>query len=117
MGKISNASFMGKSDEQYRFEVYSWDTVFKQGLGGIYVYAKRYKLDDGSFTLDPVYIGEKADLSLLMGIHPKQKCIQDNSANCKCIYQIPDEERRLWVLQDLLASYEPLCNDPSDYKS
>ncbi len=109
--KISNALFKGDSGEQYRFEIFQLQTVFAEGVGGIYAYAKRYKLPDGNFTIDPIYIGEIDDFLTVVGYHPKQKCMEQYGYNCKCIYKVYDDKRREYVCQDLLDYYEPPCND------
>lgn len=111
MGKISNALFNGESGEQYRFEVYTMDTVFRTGLPGVFVIAHRYKLPEGHFTLDPIYVGEREDLSLLTGLLPNQRCIQQHKANVKCIFRKADEDRREYIKEDILDFYDPPCND------
>lgn len=108
MAKISNALFKGGSGEQYRFEVYTLDTVFRSGVGGIYVFARRYKLGEG-FTLDPIYINIKDDFSTLVGYHPKQTCIEQQGGNCKCIYTTDDDDRKEYIMADLLDFYQPPC--------
>ena len=109
--KISTASFYGGSGDGYKFEVYNWDASFRQGLGAVYVIAQRYKLQNGKYTILPVYIAETADISTLMGFfHPKQSCFEKHAANCKCIYLSRDPERREWIVEDLLEEYDTSCN-------
>jgi len=111
MNKLSTTSLLGASGESYKFDVYSSETLFRQGLSGVYLIAKRYKLDDGKFTLDPIYIGELADLSTLFGFHKRQNCFQRHGANCKCIYVCNDAELRKEIVEDLVEKHEPFCND------
>ncbi len=111
MNKLSTTTLMGVSGESYKFDIYSSETMFRQGLGGVYLIAKRYKLEDGKFTLDPIYIGELADLSMLFGFHKKQSCFQKYGANCKCIYVCGDSGERKEIVEDLIEKHEPYCND------
>lgn len=111
MNKLSTTTLKGASGETYKFDVYSWETMFRQGLGGVYFIAKRYKLADGKFTLDPIYIAELADLSTLFGFHRKQDCFRRHGANCKCIYICSDPDLRQEIVDDLVEENEPFCND------
>lgn len=111
MGKLSKTFLKGASGQQYRFDIYTWDTMFRQGLAGVYFIARRYKLSDGSFTLDPIYISERDDLSTLFGFHMKQNCFEKYGANVKCIYLSQDEARRKAIAKDLIEEHEPYCND------
>lgn len=111
MAKLSTTTLKGASGETYKFDVYSWETIFRHGLAGVYFIAKRYKLGDGQFTLDPIYIGELADLSVLFGFHKKQSCFQKHGANCRCIYVCSDSEQRKEIVEDLIEENEPYCND------
>lgn len=86
------------------------DTVFRANLPGVFVIASRYKLPEGHFTLDPIYVGEKEDLSLVTGFLPNQRCIQKHNANVKCIFRKADEEARHWIMEDILLYYDPPCN-------
>lgn len=111
MSKISTASFRGGSGTRYPFEVYNWDIFFREGLTGVYCIARRYKLEDGSFTLDPIYIGESEDLSKICGFHRKQACLQQYQANVRCVFQVQNPQRRQYIVQDLLEGYDVPCND------
>lgn len=110
MNKLSTTSMLGASGESYKFDVYSSETIFNH-VGGVYLIAKRYKLADGKFTLDPIYIAELADLSTLFGFHKRQNCFQRHGANCKCIYLCSDSELRKEIVEDLIEKHEPYCND------
>lgn len=110
MEKLSSTVLKGMSDEDYKFDVYGWDTMFTQGLAGVYFIARRYKLEDGKYTLDPIYVGEMGDLSLLFGFHKRQKCFHEHGANCKCIYICKDPELRKYIVEDLIEFHEPYCN-------
>lgn len=110
MNKLSSTALLGISGESYKFDVYSYETVFGHA-GGVYLIAKRYKLADGKFTLDPIYIGELSDLSTLFGFHKKQACFQKHGANCKCIHVCNDSEQRKEIVEDLIEKHEPFCND------
>lgn len=109
MSKLSTAHFNGKSGDQYLFEIYSRDDIFREGMPGIYVLAKRYKLPNGNYTLDPLFIGEKADLSVVYGYHRNQNLLEEKGFNVKCVYEVRDEQRRKAVCNDLLDSYDPPC--------
>lgn len=111
MNKLSTTSMGGESGANYKFEVYPYETMFRQGIAGVYLIAKRYKLPDGKFTLDPIYIGELSDLSTLYGFHKKQDCFLKHGANCKCIYISTDQKERQYIVQDLIEYYEPRCNE------
>ncbi|OIO60657.1 MAG: hypothetical protein COZ46_01360 [Verrucomicrobia bacterium CG_4_10_14_3_um_filter_43_23] len=109
--EISTAFFKGESEEKYKFTVYNWDIIFREGLRGVYIFGKRFKNSDGNFTLNPIFIGEMKDLHFLQGYHRKMDCIMKNGANCKCIYAVQNDARRVAICQDLIDNCDPPCND------
>jgi len=110
-GKISKAKVKGASGEQYPFDVYTLETMFKEGLAGVYLVARRYKNPDGHFSLDPIFVGETEDLATIYGFHRKQACFEKYYPNCRCIYRVKDPERRKEIVEDLIEELAPHCND------
>lgn len=110
MGKLSTATLTDASDNRYQFDVYTMDSMFREGYPGVYMIARRYKLEDGQFTLEPLFVGESADLSTLYGYHPQQACIQKHGGNCKCIYHVKSKEKREAIVENLIAALGPHCN-------
>ena len=109
--KISTAKVIGASGRQYPFDVYDWDTIFRVGLAGVYMIARRFKKPDGNFELEPIYVGEREDLSLIFGFHKNQACIQKYYPNCRCIYLVKDADTRKEIVEDLIEKLAPHCNE------
>jgi len=88
---------------------YSLDTSFKE-VGGIYVFTKRVKINEG-FMHSNIYIGRTNDLSSRFENHHKEKCILKNNANCICVMQVDNDNTRAKIETDLLLGNKTPCNE------
>jgi predicted GIY-YIG superfamily endonuclease len=110
MAKIATLTLSGKSGDKYDFNVYQFDTSFKQ-VAAVYAVTKRYKKQDGSHTHTIIYIGQTDNLSERFDDHHKAECFSRNNANCICVHKETSEKERLRIESDLLAARDPDCND------
>ncbi|KPJ52278.1 hypothetical protein AMJ39_08235 [candidate division TA06 bacterium DG_24] len=111
MAKIGTVTFTGQSGTKYEFAAYPWGTAFKDDYAAVYFVTERYKEAKGGFSHRHIYVGETEELGIRFENHHKAECFEEESANCICVYGEDDEDERLAIEQDLLAKYDPPCND------
>jgi hypothetical protein len=111
MAKLGTVVFTGASGEKCEFNAYSWGTSFKKDYGAVYFVTKRSKNSEGGYSHTRSYVGQTEDLSTRFDNHHKQECFDRHGANCICVYSEQDEDARLEIEQDLIANYNPPCND------
>jgi len=110
MSETPSIVFDGKSGTKYTFWVYSRDTRFKEGCGGVYFVTRRELGGAGNYSHTRVYVGQTEDLSTRFDNHHKEMCFNGQRANCVCVLPIADEGRRLSIEKDLIDNYHPPCN-------
>ncbi len=108
MAKISDATFVGTSGEQYKFEVFTTESKF-ENVGALYVFTKRTE-QDGKGMQKFLFIGQTRRLEEAMLKHEKWKCLELNGVNCVCVHLDEDEESRLKKEADLLQANTTPCN-------
>lgn len=108
MSKIANAEFARRSSI-YNFSVYPWDTEFT-ALGAVYVITRRTADIYGGGSHSFIYIGQTGDLSERFDNHHKADCFRKNGANCICIHEEGNEQKRLAIESDLLDVNDTACN-------
>ncbi len=110
MAKLSILTLKGASGQTYDFEVYSYDSDFS-ALGAVYAITRRTQKNDGDYSHTVIYIGETGDLSTRFDGRHKEDCFVQHNANCTCIHLDDNEDFRLTEEADLIANYNPRCND------
>ena len=100
----------GASGKKYAFLVYPWGTTFKP-IGGVYAVTRATSNQSGGETHTIVYVGQTGDLSERFDAHHKASCFSRNSANRICVHVESNEKTRLTTESDLIAAYNPPCND------
>ncbi len=110
MAKLSILTLKGASGQTYDFEVYSYDSDFN-ALGAVYAITRRTQKNDGNYKHTLIHIGETGDLSTRYNGHHNEDCFFQHNANCTCIHLDDDENSRLATKADLIAKYNPRCND------
>lgn len=110
MAKLGTVTLIGASGKKYEFNVYPWDTNFKENYGAVYFITKRTQKQDDGYSHTPIYAGQTEDLSTRFDNHHKQACFDRHNKNCVCIYGEQDEDTRLAIEQDLIDDYDPPCN-------
>ena len=97
----------GKSGKEYRHWIYKMGTEFPLGPAN-YVFAKEVE----PHHWRPIYIGETGDLSERFDNHHKMPCIRRNEATHLHAHKSSeDKEVRCAEEADLIANYNPICND------
>jgi len=108
VSKIADAEFTGKVGS-YNFVVYPWGTDFK-AVRAVYVITKRTADIYSRGTHSFIYIGQTGDLSERFDNHDKADCFTKRGANCICIHEESDEQKRLAIESDLLDGNDTACN-------
>jgi len=105
MASIGEITFQGKSGASYGFTIYNWGTTF-EAFGAVYVVTKR-----ASTGYTPLYVGQTEDMSERFDNHHKAGCFERNGADSICVRTEESESSRLAIEADLVANYNPICND------
>lgn len=106
-------TFSGKSGESYLFQVWPLDSNFRTVPAVYFITRRAY--DNKTFrraSHDSIYIGQTDDLSGALTNSASLERFRKFGANCACIHQSPDEERRNFVVRDLLDAHSTHCNYP-----
>ena len=104
-------TFVGRSGEHYRFQVWPLETRFK-AVSAVYFVTKR-AYGNGTYRRanhDSVYIGQTGDLCAALAVEPQLVRFRKFGANCVCVHLLDDEARRVAIEQDLLAVHSTKCN-------
>ena len=110
MTEVGTLTLKGATGQTYDFSVYTYDTESK-AVGAVYLITRREREPDGGYNHTAIYIGETGDLSTRFDDHHKESCFTQNNANCNCIHLDANEDSRLKKEADLIANYNPPCND------
>lgn len=109
MAKIGTITLTGASGSKYTFNVYPYDTEFKE-LAAVYYISKRTGKSDGNGTHTHIYVGQTEDLSTRFDDHHDESCFKRNGANCKSILAESSKKIRLEIEADLVANLTTTCN-------
>ena len=104
MVKETTVTLKGASGRSYDFDVYPWNTSFKD-VGAVYVILKK---NGTNFSV--IYIGQTGDLSERFDNHHKRLCFDRNGKTHIGIHLESVETRRLDIETDLVRNYSPACN-------
>jgi hypothetical protein len=110
MPSLGKTAFKGASGRVYGFKVYALGTHFRK-LSGVYVITNRSHTSDGGHRHLPLYVGQTEDLSQPFGEHRKADSFLEHGANCVCLLSDTSEESREAKEKDLIAAFQPVCND------
>jgi hypothetical protein len=108
MAKLGNLVMSGKSGEKYRFQTWPFRTRFRSS-GAVFVVSKRL-FNDKNYqraSHQIFFIGQTSDMSEPMGPDSRLDVFEKNGANCVCVYPSADEEERMNIVEDLIASNHP----------
>ena len=107
---MATVTLKGKSGKAYVFEVYKFDSSFN-AAAGVYAVTGRRQNTEGRYTHTAIYIGQTSDLGGRFDDHHKADCFADHEANSLCLHADENEQSRLVKEGDLIAAYNPPCND------
>lgn len=110
MTKLATASFTGKSGKEYSFNVYPFDTNFKE-IPAVYIVTNRHKNKEDKYRHTIIYISHTDNLKKCFENHDKTACFRRNMANVICVNSFRDEEERLNVEDDLIKGNSSICKD------
>ncbi|MBN1553950.1 MAG: hypothetical protein JXA11_04340 [Phycisphaerae bacterium] len=102
MSSLGTIKIKGKSGKAYKFKSYPLDTVFDEGLGGVYILTKRrFREATRTQRHKPLMLGHNANLRE-SNIDTSDPFYAD--ANCICVLVEKDEIARQGIHQDLTLS-------------
>lgn len=107
-----STEFIGVSKTKYPFEAHILGTEFPD-IGGVYIFIKRTQIGN-EFINKPLYIGEANELVGRFCDRYKFNCVQQRGGNYTYIHREKDEYSRRKIVNDLIASLNPICNDSID---
>jgi len=110
MPKIGTLDFTGISGHKYTFNVYPKNREHKE-KEAVYVVTHRIVKADGSVDHNVIYVGETDNVKHEFSKHPQEKCFEQETANCICVYWEDHEDTRNKIADDLKNFYHPPCND------
>lgn len=99
-----SVTYAGKSGEQYHFQAWSLDVMFKP-VAAVYFYTRR-SYGNGTYRRanhEIIHIGHAADLSSLLTT--KTERYREAGANCICVHLVADDPRREAIERDLQAMH------------
>ena len=108
--KIDEVAFVGRSGTRYAFRIYVWNTKFK-AVPGVYLVLSRSVQPGQAAEYEPLFVGEAADLSAGFKDHAGDECFQMYYGNVVGVLREPDDGARSSIVEDLLSSLRPPCNE------
>jgi len=105
MSKETTVTLKGASGGSYDFDVYPWGVSFNP-LGAVYTVLRK---NPPNFYVQ--YVGQTSDLSCRFDDHHKQLSFDRHGKTHIAIHLDSSESSRLSKEADLVASYNPVCND------
>lgn len=112
MGKLNLIlTLKGVSNNTYKFSLYTIDTEFKEGYGGIYIFIKGTKKDENSnYDCTTLYIGKTQEFKDRFYDHEKWEAAKKLGFNILGIYKETADSNRLAIEEDLIRSKSPRLN-------
>lgn len=110
MAKIGTYEVAGISGKKYSFDIYQYDSTWKE-VAVVYVVTKRVQNPKGGGSHTNIYVGETGNLKERFGGHHKSDCFTNNGANCLSVLHESSEDRRLAIESDILDGGTWPCND------
>ena len=104
MNKLGVVRLTGKSGTKYKFGAYPLDTVFKKGMGGVFVVTKRVRRDSGAVKHREIHLGQTGDLHL--PLPGEAGSFVTAGANCICVHGEKDETVRQEIQLDLTGRHQ-----------
>lgn len=110
MTTLKTLTLTGASGTKYDFTMYPFDVVLPP-VAALYVVTKRTAKSDGTGTHRTLYVGETGNLNARFANHHQAACFGRHGANRVGVHRDSSQRSRLAKEQDLLAAYDPPCND------
>ncbi len=99
--------WLGLSEKQYQYRIYSIGTRFKEEPGN-YIFAK--EKTPGEWF--PCYIGQAENLNMRLGDHEKESCAKRHGATHIHAHLVcSGEDDRKKEERDLIREWKPPCNE------
>ena len=106
MARIGDTTFFGVSRTVYKFGVFNPDSVFKDKIAAVYVFAALN--EKGQHR--PIYVGQTDKLGIDIPRRQASPSIRGSGAAHVCVHLDDDEMSRRSKISDLIAYYKPPGN-------
>jgi len=106
MARIGDTTFFGVSRTVYKFGVFNPDSVFKDRVAAVYVFAALNEKGQHK----PVYVGETNKLGIDIQRQRAAQAIRARGEAHLCVHLDNDEASRKSKISDLIACYKPPGN-------
>ena len=101
----------GESNQNYSFSLFTNETEFKEGFGGVYVFLKGVKIaDNTNYNCTSLYIGKTKEFKDRFYDHEKWEEAKKKGFNIIGIYKEDIDSKRLAIEEDLIKSKSPQLN-------
>ncbi len=112
MSKLNlTLNLQGESKQSYSFSLFTIETEFKEGYGGVYVFLKGVKkADNTNYNCTPLYIGKTNEFRDRFYDHEKWQEAKKKGFNIIGIYKEGNDSKRLAIEEDLIKSKSPDLN-------
>ena len=101
----------GQSKQNYSFSLFTIETEFKEGYGGVYVFIKGVKIaDNKNYNCTTLYIGKTKEFKDRFYDHEKCDEAKKKGFNIIGIYKEANDSKRLAIEEDLIKSKSPQLN-------
>ena len=107
---MATLTLTGASGTKYSFDVYP-DGQSLPAIAGVYYVSLREPKQSDGYSHHKVYIGESKNVADRLAGHEKENCFETHKANCVSVHAESNAQSRVNKEADLIASYEPPCND------
>jgi hypothetical protein len=98
----------GQSGKEYQYEIKPLDAAFRP-LAGNYIYARQ--TEDGQWI--PVYVAQTRDLHQRLEGHVRMDdAVANGATHIHAHYCTSGQAARCAEEHDLIARWQPVCNDP-----
>jgi hypothetical protein len=107
MPRLATLRLRGASGTDYSFKVYPLGTVFRKGLGGVYILTRRQVAESGRQRHRPLAVGNTGDLHRTRC----RKAPHLPSANCICVRPENSGPARVSIRRDLSDAWGSRIGD------
>ncbi len=107
---MAKLTLTGASGTEYDFGVCP-DGESVPVVAGLYYVSARTQNEEGKYFHSHIYIGESENVPERFNGHHKEDCFAQHNANCVSVHPDDDNQSRLNKEADLIAAYDPPCNE------
>ncbi len=100
MSKLGHVRLAGQSGHEYRFKAYPLGSVFRKGLGAVYLVTRRRQVEPGGgFKHRKMGVDQTDDLRTFLA--NQVPALTARGANCICVHSEKERSARMVIRGDL----------------